>query len=154
MEQCCAHRFGCNYRFVQVIKKDHNYALPSSKETIQLLQEMGMKYRENVTTFKNVKKKLEKTVKDLQDTLKTACQKYSIQESTMELLMASASQTPVEIFQKIGKKRKSSVKSNTESYHPALRTFALTLHLYSAQAYSLVKHILSSLEGGGRAHTT
>ena len=34
---------------VQVIKKDHNYALPSSQETIQLLQdsaEMGMKYRE------------------------------------------------------------------------------------------------------------
>ena len=34
---------------VQVIKKDHNYALPSSQGTIQLLQdsaEMGMKYRE------------------------------------------------------------------------------------------------------------
>ena len=29
---------------VQVIKKDHNYALPYSQETIQLLQEMGMKY--------------------------------------------------------------------------------------------------------------
>ena len=31
---------------VQVIKKDHNYSLPSSQETIQLLQdsaEMGMK---------------------------------------------------------------------------------------------------------------
>ena len=27
---------------VQVIKKDHNYALPSSQETIQLLQEREM----------------------------------------------------------------------------------------------------------------
>ena len=87
-------------------------------------------------------------MKDLQDTLKTACQNYSIQESTMELLMASASQI---------QKRKSSVKSNTESYHPALRTFALTLHLYSAQAYRLVKHSLSSIKRrgeGGLAHTT
>ena len=84
-------------------------------------------------------------MEDLQDTLKTMCQKYCIQESTMELLMASASQILVEIFQRIGKKRKSSVNSNTESYHPALRTFALTLHLYLAQAYRLVKHILSSL---------
>mgnify|MGYP006877616218 FL=1 len=79
-------------------------------------------------------------MKDLQDTLKTACQNYSIQESTMELLMASASQI---------QKRKSSVKSNTESYHPALRTFALTLHLYSAQAYRLVKHSLSSIKRRG-----
>ena len=34
---------------VQVIKKDHNYTMPYSQETIQLLQdsaEMGMKYRE------------------------------------------------------------------------------------------------------------
>ena len=45
------------YFHVQVIKKDHNYAPPSSQETIQLLQEMGMKYRErDVTTFKSVKK--------------------------------------------------------------------------------------------------
>ena len=76
----------------------------------------------------------------LQDTLTTACQKYSIQESTMDLLMASASQI---------QKRKSSAKSNTESYHPALRTFALTLHLYSAQAYRLVKHSLSSIKRRG-----
>ena len=41
-------------------------------------------------------------------------------------IMATASQIPGEIFQRIGKKRKSSVNSNTESYHPALRTFALT----------------------------
>ena len=54
--------------------------------------------------------------------------------------MASASQI---------QKRKSSVKSNTESYHPALRTFALTLHLYSAQAYRLVKHSLSSIKRRG-----
>ena len=89
---------------VQVIKKDHNYSLPSSQETIQLIQdsaEKGMKYRErDVTTFKNVKKNLKK---DLQDTLKTTCQKYSNQESTMELLMATASQIPGEIFQRIGK---------------------------------------------------
>ena len=103
---------------------------------------MGMKYRERCYNLQKRKKKLEKTVEGLQDTLTTACQKYSIQESTMDLLMASASQI---------QKRKSSAKSNTESYHPALRTFALTLHLYSAQAYRLVKHSLSSLErwGGG-----
>ena len=60
-----------------------------------------MKYRErDVTTFKKRKKNLKK---DLQDTLKTTCQKYSNQESTMELLMATASQIPGEIFQRIGK---------------------------------------------------
>ena len=64
--------------------------------------------------------------------------------------MASASQIPGEIFQRIGKKN---VKSNTESNHPALRTFALTLHLYSAHAYRLVKHSLSSLERR-EPHTT
>ena len=74
---------------VQVIKKDHNYSLPSSQETIQLLQdsaEMGMKYREKCYILQKRKKKLEKTVEDLKDTHKTTCQKYSIQESTMELL--------------------------------------------------------------------
>ena len=70
-------------------------------------------------------------MEDLQDTLKTMCQKYCIQESTMELLMASASQILGEIFQRIGKKRKSSVKSNTESYQPALRTFALTFYTFT-----------------------
>ena len=85
-------------------------------------------------------------MEDLQDTLTAACRKYSIQESTMELLLASASQI---------QKRKSSAKSNAESYHPALRTFALTLHLYWAKAYRLVKHSLSSLERwGGGAHKT
>ena len=48
---------------VQVIKKDHNYSLPSSQETIQLLQdsaEMGMKYREKCYILQKRKKKLEK----------------------------------------------------------------------------------------------
>ena len=70
---------------VQVIKKDHNYTMPYSQETIQLLQdsaEMGMKYRE----IYNLQKR-KKTMEYLQDTLKTACQKYSIQESTMDLLL-------------------------------------------------------------------
>jgi len=44
-------------------------------------------------------------VEDLQDTLKTAWQKYSIQESTMELIMASAFQIPGKIIQRIGEKR-------------------------------------------------
>ena len=86
--------------------------MPYSQETIQLLQdsaEMGMKYRERSYNLQK-RKETWKTVEDLQDTLKTACQKYSIQESTMELLMASASQILGDIFQRIGKKRKSSVK--------------------------------------------
>ena len=44
---------------VQVIKKDHNYSLPYSQETIQLLQdsaEMGMKYRERCYNLQNRKK--------------------------------------------------------------------------------------------------
>ena len=75
-------------------------------------------------------------MEDLQDTLKTTCQKYSNQESTMELLMATASQIAGKIFQRIGKKRKSSVNSNTESYHPALRIFALTPSLGASQQVS------------------
>ena len=58
---------------------------------------MGMKYREKSYNLQK-RKETWKTVEDLQDTLKTACQKYSIQESTMELLVASASQIPGEIF--------------------------------------------------------
>ena len=67
---------------VQVIKKDHNYSLLSSQETIQLLQdsaELGMKYREKRYIFQKRKKIFFLTVEDLRDTLKTACQKYSIQ---------------------------------------------------------------------------
>ena len=44
---------------VQVIKKDHNYTMPYSQETIQLLQdsaEMGMKYREIYNHQKRKKK--------------------------------------------------------------------------------------------------
>ena len=141
MEQCCTHIFGCTYRFSCPSDKErYNYSLPSSQETFQLLQdsaEMGMKH-----SLQNRKK----TVEDLQDTLKTACKKYSIQERTIELLISSVSQIPSEIFQWIGKKSKSSVKSNTELNHLALRTFALPLHLYSAQAYRLVRPSLSSLE--------
>ena len=46
---------------VQVIKKDHNYSLPSSQETIQLLQdsaEMGMKNRERCYNLQKRKKKI------------------------------------------------------------------------------------------------
>ena len=75
-------------------------------------------------------------MEDLQDTLKTMCQKYSNQESNMELLMANASQIPGKIFQRIGIKRKSSVNSNAESYHPALRMFALTPLLSASQQVS------------------
>ena len=50
---------------VQVIKKDHNYALPYSQETIQLLQEIGMKYRERCYNLQKRKKKLEKTVDEI-----------------------------------------------------------------------------------------
>ena len=124
---------------VQVIKKDHNYSPPYFQETIQLLQdsaEMGMKYREKCYILQKRKKNLKKTVEDLQDTLKTTCQKYSNQESTMELLMATASQIPGKIFHRIGKKRKSSVNSNTESYYPALRIFALTPLLGASQQVS------------------
>jgi len=102
MEQCCTHRFGCSYRFSCLSDKERPcYALPYSQETIQLQDsaEMGMKYRERCYNLQKPKKKLEKNVEDLQDTLKTTCQKYSIQESTMELLMASAFQIPYEIFQ-------------------------------------------------------
>ena len=53
---------------------------------------MGMKYRERCYNLQKRKKKLIKTVEDLHDTLTTACRKYSILESTMELIMASASQ--------------------------------------------------------------
>ena len=95
---------------VHVIKKDHiifpcllikklfNYS--------KIVRKWEWNTERNVTTFKNVKKNLKKTVEDLQDALKTACQKFSIQENTMELLMASASQIPGEIFQRIGKKHK------------------------------------------------
>ena len=46
---------------VQVIKKDQNYSLPSSQETIQLLQdsaEMGMKNREICYNLQKRKKNL------------------------------------------------------------------------------------------------
>ena len=94
MEQCCTHRFGCSYRFSCLSDKERPwYALPYSQETIQLQDsaEMGMKYRERCYNHQKRKKNLKKLWKiSGQDTLKTTCQKYSIQESTMELLMASA----------------------------------------------------------------
>ena len=107
MEQCCIPiDLAVTTDFhVQVIKKDHNYFPPYSQETIQLLQdsaEMGMKNRERCYNLQKRKKKLEKLWK----ISRIHCQKYCIQESTMELLMASASQILGEIFQRIGKKRK------------------------------------------------
>ena len=94
---------------VHVIKKDHIIfpclLIKKLFNFSKIVRKWEWNTERNVTTFKNVKKTW-KTVEDLQDTLKTACQKYSIQENTMELLMASASQILCEIFQRIGKKHK------------------------------------------------
>ena len=65
MEQCCTHRFGCNYRFSCPSDKErYNYSPPYSQETIQLLQvlqdsaEMGMKNRERCYNLQKRKKNL------------------------------------------------------------------------------------------------
>ena len=95
------------------------------------------------TTFKNVKKNCGRSPGY---TYSCVPKIFHSREYHGATIIAAASQI---------QERKSSAKSNTESYHPALRSFALTLHLYSAQAYRLVKHSLSSLERcGGGAHKT
>ena len=95
---------------VQVIKKDHNYTLPSSKESIQLLQEsaeMGMRVR-----CYNVQNNL-KVWKISRIHLKLVAKNIPSKKVPWSLLFASVSQIPGEIFQRIGERRKSSVKSNT-----------------------------------------
>ena len=122
MEQCCTHRFGCNYRFSCPSDKErYNYSLPSSQETIQLLQdsaEMGMKYRVRCYNLQKRKKNL-KLWKISRIHLKLRAKNIQSKRIPWSLLIDSASQIPGEIFQRIGERRKSSVKSNTESNHHA-----------------------------------
>ena len=67
MEQCLPIDWAVTTDFhVQVIKKDHNYSLLSSQETIQLLQdsaELGMKYREKRYILQKRKKKFKNCVR-------------------------------------------------------------------------------------------
>ena len=85
---------------VQVIKKDHNYTLPSSKESIQLLQEsaeMGMRVR-----CYNLQNNL-KLWKISRIHLKLRAKNIPSKKVPWSLLIASVSQIPGEIFQRIGK---------------------------------------------------
>jgi len=81
---------------------------------------MGMKYRERCYNLQKRKKNLTKLWKISRIHLKLRAKNIPSKRVPWSYYMASASQIPGEIF--LGK----NVKSNTESYHPALRTFALT----------------------------
>ena len=114
---------------------DHNYALPSASELSSRLQEMEKKVEDTAKKLYKAnceKRKLEQKIEDLQAVLEECRQKFDLDEDTIDILKKAGSSVPRDLLTRTVKKIKT---GNTSHYSPAMRKFALTLHLQSPAAY-------------------
>ena len=78
-------------------------------------------------------KSLREDVASLKNTLQEIQKKHNIPDDVFKNLEQLSSQIPLEFLKKTVKNAKKSVSK--QAYHPALRQFAMTLHLYSPKSY-------------------
>ena len=89
---------------------------------------------------KGLKRKLtsiQKHFDDLQRELDNMKLKYNMPDNVSETLNQCADELPRELFLSTYKKAKG---ITVRDYHPAVRKFSMTLHLYSAKAYRFLRN--------------
>ena len=122
------------HKLTSIILKEHDYCLPSADMTRKLIAE-GRKQREKGYYLKRKNKVLQTKISNLEDVVVNLTGKFGIEERNLDVLKTLASSVPSELLNRIRKKKKLDTKHTTTTYHPAIKNFALTLHMYSAQAY-------------------
>ena len=140
----CAVKMGCVNNSLQVARHDHTYQREnlSKEQLFERLQQSTLKakeFQQKLHSSEKKKRKLEEKVERLEETITNLKEKFSIPDETLIILQSAASKVPEQLFNRTVKKIKFSETepgtSYERTYHPALRSFALTLHLFSAQAY-------------------
>lgn len=133
---------------------DHDYFEDTSQQDNHLASEIG-KLKRNIEILENENKKLKcentkvtnsnyyfkrKSINlrcslaELKDKMHEMKTKFDLSSSLMDKLSKCASEVPKELFESAAKR---AAGGRVRSYHPALRKFALSLHLCSAKAYRL-----------------
>ena len=121
---------------------EHNYFKQDTSLEHELEKSLlrEKRYKAALNRVTAQKRKLEQTVKSLsssvsslEDLLKDISKKEQFSSDFVKHLNECASAIPSELLKRTVKKIKHS--NEKEAYHPALRQFSLTLHLYSAKAY-------------------
>ena len=137
-------KMGCVNNSLQVARHDHTYQREnlSKEQLFERLQQSSLKakeFQQKLHLSEKKKRKLEEKVERLEETITNLKEKFSIPDETLIILQSAASKVPEQLFNRTVKKIKFSETepgtSYERTYHPALRSFALTLHLFSAQAY-------------------
>ena len=135
---------GCVNNSLQVARHDHTYQREnlSKEQLFERLQQSTLKakeFQQKLHSSEKKKRKLEEKVERLEETITNLKEKFSIPDETLIILQSAASKVQEQLFNRTVKKIKFSETepgtSYERTYHPALRSFALTLHLFSAQAY-------------------
>ena len=100
-------------------------------ENIQLTQRKDF-YRKSSSYLKRKRINMECSLQEFKRELKDLKSKFDISTSQINNLTSCASEVPKELFEATAKR---AVGGRDRSYHPALRKFAVSLHLCSPKAY-------------------
>ena len=116
------------------VQNDHDYVNENNllKEEGELQKELRVLKQANYY-LKRKNNMLQSKLSDFQTKVKDLHKRYELSYSLVESLHNCTSEVPKEIFELTSKRARGI--SMKKDYHPAIRKFALTLHLCSATAY-------------------
>ena len=119
----------------------HDYAVLSSprkmKRKLNLLEERTQKFKKRLNTARRQKSRLRKKVETMQQVIAELQERNLVSYSCADLLRSTCSTVPLELFNRISKS--DGEKPSRSTYHPALKSFALTLQFYSTKTYEYVR---------------
>ena len=94
--------------------------------------EKNDKHRKQKNYLKRKQINMESSMTEMMKKIKTLEKKFSLGKTDIETLQDCVSQVPMELFSATAKRAEG---GRVRTYHPALRKFAMTLHLCSPKAY-------------------
>lgn len=127
---------------------DHSYCVTSPGKLKRKLEDMESRaesYKKKLKVEQRKNSRLTAKVLTLTDMVKDLKSKNLISDSCAEMLEKSFSGVPSQLIQRLLNKR-----GTTETFHPALKAFAMTLQFYSTRAYNFVRETF----GLGLPHTS
>jgi hypothetical protein len=128
---------------LEVVKKDHNYVLPSPPKLKLWLDQEKAKNEELQKKLQNRDKtirRLETTASNLIDIVVHLKKRHLLQENAFDVLKKAASDVPSEIFNRFQKNLNTN-SITKEAFPETLKKFAMTLHFHSPKAYRYVTYL-------------
>lgn len=125
------------------INHDHTYWNSSSPQTLKRKLDKALDVielnRKKIKTIQKKNQRLKRKVATLQDVVENLQKSEIISKNCTEVLQKSFAGVPLEVMKRLLQNKKLSHSQSKESYHPILRSFALTLQFYSTKAYNYVR---------------